>query len=134
MGKKIQPELVFYHWSPVARRKSIERKGLMPGSLSLYQPVETKGYAPPKGYRWRPPYICFSDEPWLAWVLSGKFQTHIEEWDLWMAYAFDTNGFEMIPENRRDNGQTYIKEYRVYHRIPKSKLIRLGSRNRNEKW
>lgn len=112
-------EIVLYHWTPSRNRDRIQKEGLCPGRLSL------------QGY-WRPPYVCFSDEPNLAWHLSGRMYPEIEEWDLWMCRldaqtSFD--GYEIITDTYRDTGRTFVKEYRIYQRVYKRDLIYVGSRS-----
>lgn len=97
-------DLCLYHWSPTYRRKGIERKGFMPGSKSI-------------DGMWKPPFVCFSDEPVLAWSLSGRMYPEVPSWDLWMVYADDASPYECILDTYVDTGRHYVKEYRVYHRI-----------------
>lgn len=82
---------------------------------------------------WRPPHICFSDEPLLAWFLSGKIHPEIQAWDLWMVFGDDVEKFEMIFDHYTDTGREYVKEYRVYERIPKSNIHWIGSRMQADK-
>ncbi len=99
-----------YHWSPVSRRESILRYGLKPGSLS-------------RCGQWKPPYVCFSDSPSLAWSLSGALADGTDAWDLWMMWS-------SVPtklKRRRDGGKRVI-EYRVFERVYKRDLWRVGSR------
>jgi hypothetical protein len=81
--------------------------------------------------------VCFSDDPILAWTLSGdiwweegpRFKSLV----LWLCYPeFQTSfkGWETIPDTYPDTGRSYIKEYRVYERIFKRDLIFVGTRNR----
>lgn len=114
-SKEWTEPLCLYHWSPSSRRKSIERSGLVPGSFSL-------------GREWRPPHICYSANPHLAFDLSVRIHPEIKEWDLWMVYAWDADRFEAIPEMYRNSDKHYIKEYRVYHRIYKRNVHYVGSR------
>lgn len=110
-------EVVLYHWSPTANRRSIQRNGLMPGKLSL-------------SGDWRPPYVALADEPLLAWFLSGRIWPEIKSWDLWMCYAENQtsfNGWEIILDTYR-SGRTYVKEYRIYKRIYKRDLHYIGTR------
>lgn len=105
----------FYHWSPVQRRNGILRHGLMPGSHSVDR-------------LWKPPYVCLSDEPRLAWILSGALHPEVEAWDLWMVYCDDIGHAEAIFEMYRDGSGHYVKEWRVYHRIYKRHVQYLASR------
>lgn len=88
----------------------------MPGSWSL-------------SHDWRPPFVCFSDEPILAWTLSGRLYPEIKQWDLWMVFASDVGDFEVILEMSRHTGKHYVKEYRVYHRIYKRDVYYIASRS-----
>lgn len=99
-----------YHWAPKDRRKNIIRWGLRPGSLSSCR-------------EWKPPYVCLANSPVLAWDLIGRYRPLIKEWDLWWTTGADLFPYETIPN---DDGS--IREYRVYHRVYKSKLIYIGTR------
>lgn len=109
----VDVDLLLYHWSPTDRRKSIVRNGLLPGSRS-------------RTFDWRPPYVCFSDSPSLAWALSaGVTGSEHPSWDLWMVWASCLNGYEVLPF---DDEPDRVKEYRVYHRIYKRDLWFVGTR------
>lgn len=111
-------ELVLYHWSPTRNRNQIKKYGLQPSQRSLQGD-------------WKPPYVCFSDEPWIAWLLSGRYWPDIKSWDLWMCYTPSQTSFdhyEIITDTFPDTGRTYTKEYRIYTRIYKRDLIYIGSR------
>ena len=71
-------EFILFHWSPVARRKSIDRWGLRPGSKSMCG-------------RWKPPYVCFSRSPSMAWGLSPRMHKR-GRWDLWMVWSTSIQG------------------------------------------
>ena len=110
--------LVLYHWSPTANRPSIERVGLKPGSKSLQG-------------GWKPPYVCFSDEPYLAWLLSGNMWPEITYWDLWMCYMDHQTSFdhyEIITDTYVTTGKPFVKEYRVYQRVFKRDLEYIATR------
>lgn len=109
-------DLLLYHWSPRSRRQSIERSGFVPGSRSLQGD-------------WRPPYVCFSDDPVLAWALSGAIHPEIEQWDLWAVHPDDVGQWEIIFDTYVSSGRHYIKEYRVYHRVFKRHLNYVASRD-----
>lgn len=106
-----------FHWSPSSRRRRIIRSGLVPGSWSTDR-------------LWRPPYVCFSDDPEMAWGLSaltprGRSTDH---WDLWMMLSSVPAGYEEISNTYRDTGREYVQEYRVYERVWKRDLWYVGSR------
>lgn len=103
---------IIYHWSPRERKNSILRLGLVPNKLS-------------KDKEFRPNYICFSKSPSLAWGLSAAMSEIYGEWDLWMLWS-------SIPSYYRThsvcNKPKCCVEYRIFERIPKSKLWYVGSR------
>lgn len=105
--------MILFHWSPVERRASIQRRGLVPGSWSTDR-------------LWKPPYVCLSSSPSLAWGLSGAMPRgrEIAAWDLWMTHADRLDGYEEIPDDRDGS----VKEVRVYHRIYKRDLWLVGTR------
>lgn len=108
---------LLYHWSPTTRRKSIDRRGFVPGSLSTDR-------------LWRPPHSCWATSPSLAWALSGMTQRGLEvsSWDLWCVWSDRLEGWEVIPF---DDGRTAAlrpKEYRVYHRIFKRDVWYIATR------
>lgn len=112
--KKIQRKpFPLYHWSPVERRKQILRFGLKPHSKS-------------RCGQWKPPYVCFSDSPSLAWGLSACFSDGPGEWDLWMMWSNSPTGYETLTTGHNPSGKP--TEYRVYERVPKSKLWHVGVR------
>jgi Icc-related predicted phosphoesterase len=99
-----------YHWSPTSRRSGILKHGLKPNSLSRCR-------------QWRPPYICFSDSPSMAWALSGDFAESPELWDLWMMWSDIPKGYETLTTGDNKSGKP--TEYRVYERVPEGKdLVR----------
>lgn len=111
-------ELVLYHWSPSSNRSGIIRYGLLPYKKTLQGD-------------WRPPYISFSDDPLLAWVLSGKMWPDISSWDLWMCHFSSQTSFdhyEIILDTFPDTRRHYIKEYRIYTRVYKRDLTYLATR------
>lgn len=96
-----------FHWSPRSRRKGIERYGLKPGSMA-------------RDGQWRPPFICLSDDPLLAWQLSGRFAKSTgETWDLWVVIVRDLPHMELITDTFTNTGRPYVKEVRVYERVYK---------------
>lgn len=112
----LSPGECLYHWSPRARRKGIERLGLVPGKRA-------RG-----GLDWRPQYICFADNPILGWDLSGKFADEPGVWDLWATYTTRIPELEVITDHYGDTGRCYVKEVRVYARVFKRDLIWVGER------
>lgn len=116
-----KPDLILFHWSPTKNRNSINHNGLRVGIPSLQGD-------------WKPPYICFCDDPDLAWHLSGKMWPDIDSWDLWMCNASHQNSFdhyELITDTYSDTGRTFTKEYRVYTRVFKRDLRYLATRSNN---
>jgi hypothetical protein len=109
----LEPAFPLFHWSPYIRRNQIERKGLVPGSRSI------------DGV-WKPPYVCFSPDPELAWALSGRIHPEVEMWDLWMTWSNVPRGMEACIDCARDTGKHYVKEYRVYERIFKRDIWHVG--------
>lgn len=106
-------DFLVYHWSPSLRRKSIARKGLVPGKISVEK-------------AWKPPFICFSYSPSLAWTLSAMrtdYDNQHKSWDLYMAWAQTLGAWEMIPF---DDGSP--REYRVYRPILRSEIWFVGTR------
>lgn len=111
-------DLILFHWSPTKNRARINHDGLVPGSLSLQGD-------------WRPPYVCYSDDPILAWQLSGRMYPEIEEWDLWMFNLDNQDSidhYELITDTYVNSGRSYIKEYRIYQRVYKRDIVLLGTR------
>jgi hypothetical protein len=113
-------DLCLFHWTPTSNRGSVKRLGLVPGRMSL------------QGH-WRPPYVAFSDDPTLAWALSGAMFPEINEWDLWMVHypTSDVGGYEIILDTWPDTGRSFVKEYRIYYRIFKRDLRYVGSRTQD---
>ena len=115
---------ILYHWAPLSRRKQIQKLGLCPGK-------------PSRDKEWKPPYVCFSDSPSLAWALSAAFSDEPELWDLWMVWNNVPAGYERLPTLSDDKrGPT---EFRVYERIFKKDIWHVGSRQfspseHNPKW
>ena len=113
-----ESDLLFYHWSPTRNRNSINRYGLDIRRRSLQGD-------------WKPPYVCFSEDPQLGWLLSGDMWPEIDSWDLWMCTVHrqtSFNHYEIITDTFVDTGRHYIKEFRVYTRVYKRDLIHLATR------
>lgn len=101
---------LFYHWSPMDRRKRILRLGLTTNCIS-------------RDGCWRPPYVCLAPYPQLAWNLSGGMSALVNFWDLWQVDVREQTGYEEI---YFDNGN--LKEIRVYERIYKRNVWYVGTR------
>lgn len=104
---------IFYHWSPLERRNSINRLGLVPGRWS-------------RDRVWKPPYVCLAPTVQGAWALTGGMRYDHEKdliWDLWEVWVGEQAGYETNPY---DSGQ--VKEIRVYDRIYKRNVWWVGSR------
>jgi hypothetical protein len=102
----IKPFLL-YHWSPTRNRRQIEKYGLRIHRLS-------------RGGLWRPPFISLSNSPSWAWGSSADLREEEGEWDLWMVWSDDLEGYEKLPG--------FPCEYRIYHRIKQRYLWRVGTR------
>jgi len=111
---------VLYHWSPRKRREGILRNGLCPHKPGVLT-------------QWKPPYVCFSDSPSLAWALSAEFARKKHFWDLWMVWSNQVEPYEMISNIVTEVGTCKPTEYRIYKRVPKSKIWFVGSRYGNRK-
>ncbi len=112
-------DLCLYHWSPTSNRANINKLGLVPYKRTLQG-------------NWRPPYISFSDDPWLAWSLSGNMFPEINVWDLWFCHVPSQRSFdhyEIITDTYPESGRHFIKEYRIYCRVYKKDLKYLATRN-----
>ena len=106
--------MTWFHWSPSERRGSIERLGLVPGRLS-------------RNRLWRPPYVCLTDSPSLAWGLSGGMDRDADaprSYDLWQVDLSEVSGYEVLA-NDVDGS---LKEVRVYERIWKRNVWYVATR------
>lgn len=97
---------LLYHWSPSKNRERIEHNGLVPGSVS-------------KDGSWKPPYICFSDSPVVAWWLMRVTAEPDTLFDLWVCWSDCVSGREKMG---------HAPEWRIYERIPKRHLWYAGTR------
>lgn len=106
-----------YHWSPRERRKSIERRGLVPGSRSLQGD-------------WKPPYIAFSLDPVRAWGLVSNRSGYTPDpiWDLWSVDVYNVPHYEMLYDHYLDSSRRYIYEVRVYERLFKRHVTWVAER------
>lgn len=106
-----------FHWSPSTRRKQIERRGLVPGSLSVDR-------------RWRPPFVCLSPNPKLGLAMCvesadyGDRALSSGSWDLWVVDMAVLDGYELLFSDV-DHG---VKEVRVYERIVQRDVVYLATR------
>ena len=103
---------LLYHWSPSRNRKSILKRGLMPGHRS-----HTKGFVAP--------YISFSGSPSMAWALLPVDRKG--RWDLWMVWSHYAH--KMSRRNDLQNGRGNPTEYRVFHKIARGQIWFVGSRS-----
>jgi hypothetical protein len=108
---------LLFHWAPVERRAGITRSGLVPGKRSIDR-------------LWRPPFVCFSTSPSLAWVLSAAIHPEIPLWDLWCTWSTRLTGYELLFDHDSD-GDSFLKEVRVYERIYKRDIWFIGTRHQD---
>lgn len=106
---------LLYHWSPVERRKSILRHGLKPGCIS-------------RDREWRPPYVCFCRFPGAAWRLSATHSDQPGAWDLWCVWSDAAGKYSTLNTSRNPKVAWWRTEYRCFHRIPKSKVWHVGTK------
>lgn len=106
---------LLYHWSPVSRRKGILKHGLCPKKKS-------------RDGSWRPPYICFSRYPNVAWSLSATHDDAPKEWDLWVVWSDFVGKYKTMNNARRPRAQYYMTEYRGFQRIPTRHVVFIASR------
>ncbi len=112
-----------YHWSPTDRRKQIIRRGLVPGSRPTVSTVSTVGGADESGSGRH--MVCLGPDPATAWSYSGglPWLKGTLSWDLWQVHITDGDEVHVMPFWGRG-----LMEIRVANRIPKSRLIYLGTR------
>lgn len=74
--------------------------------------------------------MCFSRSPSLAWALSADFSGKKSKWDLWQVWSDHVGEWETLPydDDNKNKRYPFPKEHRVYHRIPKSKIWFVGTR------
>lgn len=114
-----------YHWSPIARRASITRLGLVPGRRptcsSSAKDWHDGGLVPSD---WRPDYVCLGADPDMAAAYSWRVHGEPgETWDLWQVYLLRSDDLR----GRRDGGRELI-EARVHNRIPKRRISFIATR------
>ncbi len=104
---------LLYHWSPVERRASILKHGLVPGKRQVQN-------------TWRAKHLCFSKFPSVAWALSANMSAISGEWDLWQVWSGHVGRIKTLKSF--DKERWHMTEYRTFVRIPKSKLWHVGTR------
>lgn len=109
-----------FHWSPRQRRLAIRQVGL-------------RIHKPPTVSTERCGYICLSQSPSQAWMLSAAAAGgRGEDWDCWQV----TLGHDDQIEVRPFHGNR-IEELRIHNDIPKSRLWLVGTRTvppRGRRW
>lgn len=101
-----------FHYSPTLRREAIRQHGLRVSSEPV---VHTAAM----------PYICLSQSPSQAWVLSaGACGDPGQDWDCWQVTLALDDEVEVRPffGNR-------IEELRIRNDIPHSRIWLVGSRS-----
>jgi len=106
---------MLYHWSPIERRASITRYGLCPNKKSL-------------NGQWRPPYVCYCRSPSVAWALSATHSGKPGAWDLWATWSDSADDYTTLNTAKNPRAAWWQTEYRIFQRIPKSKLWHVGTR------
>jgi hypothetical protein len=98
-----------FHWAPTNRRQAIARRGLRINSSPTINSD-------------RSGYLCFSQSPSQAWILSAALGQCGEEWDCWQV-SLDHDEVHVRPffGNR-------IEEIRVHNHIPKARCWLIGTR------
>ena len=107
---------MLYHWSPVARRASILRHGLCPRkkSWSIDQ--------------WRPPYLCFSRTPSMAWGQSAVHSGKTGAWDLWCVWSSQIGPYATVNPSKTPRKDWHTTEYRSFRRISIRHVWHVGVR------
>ena len=116
---------VLFHWSPVDRRDSISRRGLVPRSPATCSTiVEDIHNDPEVAEEYRQLAVCLGTSPSHAWHLSGYLYTEgSPEWDLWQVVLDDEDFVIPLPfEGFR------LAEIRVANRIPKKRVWYVATR------
>lgn len=111
--------MLAFHWAPSSRRRSIQRSGLKPGSLS-------------RNRHWRPPFISYTPDP--AWGLASANSYHnvAEPMDLWQVDLDQAPILHMETFSHNLDPHAPILEVRVYERIPARYLNLLATREPDE--
>ncbi len=111
--------MIVFHWAPVSRRRSIERAGLKPGSVS-------------RNRQWRPPFISYSPDP--AWALASANSYHevAEPMDLWQVDLDEAPITHSETFSHSPDPHAPVVEVRLYERIPARFATRLATRRADE--
>lgn len=112
---------LWFHWAPTDRRNRIKKEGLVPGRWS-------------RDRLWKPPYVCLTHAPGLAWSLSGEMDRgrQIVSWDLWEVSVHEQTGYEELFFDTGASEEKIIKEIRVYERIFKRNVWYVATREVNK--
>ena len=110
-----------YHWSPRARRGSIDRLGLVPGRRNVRGPSYHR--LDGTGEEFRQPAVCFSLDPATAWAYSIATFGVPGVYDLWQVWLVDDDQVEVLPM-----WGARIIEVRVHNRVKKRRLVWVGER------
>jgi hypothetical protein len=120
-----------YHWSPVAARGGIVRRGLLPRTVSAIalRPWRAEEHHPGHYHEDEEPEsilaVCLGTTPMTAWCLSGALGAGGELWDLWEVELDDDDEVHYRPEFGRA-----LDEVRVANPIPRSRVWWAGTRLR----
>lgn len=117
-----------FHWSPADRRASIIKRGLRPSTPTLIEQFVEEGEGP---FMLRPSKgvdtvkaVCLGTTPSHAWSLCGAIWGDRDEtWDLWQVSLVAGDEIRVMPCDDAELG-----EFRVLHRIPKSRVWHVGTR------
>lgn len=112
-----------YHWSPRARRKGIERQGLVPGKGT---PIKYTNSVTGDDESYAQPSVSFSPDPITAWAYSHGAWRSTGTFDLWQVWLDPTDSVEVLPM-----WGERITEVRVHNRIMKRRVKHVGERSVN---
>lgn len=126
--------LTGYHWSPVACRAKIRRRGLRPATETAVWtrpvPAGTRGHFYEEDGAETVLAVCLGTTPSTAWALSGAITADRgSEWDLWEVELAEEDEVHFRPEA---GGR--LDELRVVNRIPKSRVWHVGVRTVASHW
>lgn len=109
-----------FHWAPVTRRPAITKHGLR---INKRPVVNTH----------RGGYICLSQSPSQAWMLSAAAAGERgEAWDCWQVSLGENDEVRV-----REFVGNRIEELRIHNDIPKSRIWLVGTRTvpaRGRRW